>query len=109
MMKRTLGKSAADIFAPTVSPTPAPAAPAGPGRPKAHFEPYTKTTMVLFERQIVYLDRLTADIRAQSGKAMNRAEIIRALIDALEASGFPATSVTSEEDLRDRLIETMKA
>jgi hypothetical protein len=40
-------------------------------------------SVVLFDRQIHDLDRLTKDMRSKSGKTMNRAEIIRALIDGL--------------------------
>ena len=39
--------------------------------------------MVLFNRQIVFLDRLAANIRAQSGAAISRAQLIRALLDAV--------------------------
>jgi hypothetical protein len=55
---------------------------------------------VLFDRQIVHLDRLAVDIRGKSGKVLNRAEIIRALIDGLLDSGMDITGSASEADLR---------
>lgn len=60
--------------------------------------------MVLFDRQIVYLDRLAADIRAASGVAISRAHIIRALVDALGESDLDLTGTRSEADLRATLI-----
>src|SRR5262249_52514431 len=55
----------------------------GPGRPPVHSETWSKVSVVLFDRQIVHLDRLSTAIRGASGKTLNRAEIIRALIDGL--------------------------
>jgi hypothetical protein len=73
------------------------------GRPPTHAEAYSKATVVLLNRQIVFLDRLSADIRARSGSVVKRAEIIRALIDAFAESGQDARDVRSESDLK-RLI-----
>ena len=61
---------------------------------------WTKVTVVLFDRQIVFLDRLGADIRAASGVAISRAHVIRALIDALSESDLDLTGTRSEADLR---------
>jgi len=62
---------------------------------------------VLFDRQIVHLDRLATDIRGKSGKAINRAEIIRALIDGLIESGMDITATGSEADLRARVARRL--
>jgi hypothetical protein len=51
-------------------------------------------------RQIVYLDHLSADIRAASGAVVKRAEIIRALVDALSESGEDLRGVRTEVDLK---------
>lgn len=72
----------------------------GPGRPPVHEEDWTKVTVVLLNRQIVYLDLLAADIRATTGAAIKRAEIIRALIDALAESDIDLTSAASEANLK---------
>jgi hypothetical protein len=65
---------------------------AGRGRPPVHRETWSKVSVVLFDRQILHLDRLATDIRGKSGKAVNRTEIIRALIDGLLDSGMAVTT-----------------
>src|SRR5438309_1465756 len=79
----------------------------GRGRPPVHNETWSKVSVVLFDRQIVHLDRLATDIRGRSGKALNRAEIIRALIDGLIDSGMDVTSTDSEADLRARVARRL--
>ena len=80
---------------------------AGPGRPPVHQETWSKVSVVLFDRQIVHLDRLAVDIRGKSGKVLNRAEIIRALIDGLLDSGMDVTGSASEADLRGRVARRL--
>ncbi len=58
---------------------------------------------MLFDRQIVQLDRLALAIHGKTGKAINRAEIIRALIDGLIDSEMDVTAASSEADLRARV------
>ena len=79
----------------------------GPGRPPVHKETWSKVSVVLFDRQIHDLDRLTKKMRGQSGKAMNRAEIIRALIDAFMESGMDVADAGSEADLRARVARRL--
>jgi hypothetical protein len=80
----------------------------GPGRPPVHTETWSKVSVVLFDRQITHLDRLTADMRGKSGKKnLNRAEIIRALIDGLIDSGMDVTATASEADLRARVARRL--
>jgi hypothetical protein len=100
--KRKTGKTKQDIFTPTRSG----ARPQGrrPGRPPVHDEAWTKVTVVLFNRQIVFLDRLAANIRAQSGAAISRAQLIRALLDAVADADVDLTSSTSEADLKATLL-----
>jgi hypothetical protein len=93
-------KSAPDIFAPTREP----AGRRGPGRPPVHDEAWTKVTVVLFNRQVVFLDRLAANIRAQSGAAISRAQLIRALVDALADGDIDLTTARSEQDLKATLL-----
>jgi hypothetical protein len=99
------GKTAQDIFAPTTPVTPPP----GPGRPPIHDEAWTKVTVVLFNRQIVYLDRLALEIRQHTGAVVKRAEIIRALIDALAASELDLTTATSEADVKNRVASKLRS
>src|SRR5438128_10705249 len=82
---------------------------AGRGRPPVHQETWSKVSVVLFDRQIVHLDRLATDIRGNSGKVMNRAEIIRALIDGFIDSGIDITGSATEADLRARVARRLAA
>ena len=101
MQKAKIGKSAKDIFAATTAALgPTGDAPPGPGRPPLHAEAWSKVTVVLLNRHIVFLDRLAADIRARTGAAIKRAEIIRALIDVLAESEIDVTSATSAAELK---------
>jgi hypothetical protein len=81
--------------------------PLGRGRPPVHSESWSKVSVVLFDRQIVHLDRLATDIRGKSGKVLNRAEIIRALIDGLIDSKMDITATGSEADLRARIARRL--
>ena len=98
--KKRLGKSGDDIFSPRVDSTDAERPKKKRGRRPSHTEHWTKVTVVLFDRQIVFLDRLGADIRAASGVAISRAHVIRALIDALGESDLDLTGTRSEADLK---------
>lgn len=60
---------------------------------------------MLFNRQIVFLDRLAASIRARTGAAISRAQLIRALLDALAGAGVDLTASRSEADLTATLLE----
>ena len=95
---KRIGKSGTDIFAPPVHGDSE--RPKRRGRRPSHTEQWTKVTVVLFDRQIVFLDRLGADIRAASGVAISRAHVIRALIDALSESDLDLTGTRSENDLK---------
>src|SRR5437016_8280250 len=77
------------------------------GRPPVHKETWSKVSVVLFDRQIVHLDRLATDIRGKNGRVVNRAEIIRALIDGLIDSGLDITATDSEADLRARVARRL--
>jgi hypothetical protein len=77
------------------------------GRPPVHRETWSKVSVVLFDRQILHLDRLATEVRSKSGKILNRAEIIRALIDGLIDSGMDVTGSSSEADLRGRIARRL--
>ena len=59
--------------------------------------------MVLFDRQVEFLDQLSLSIRRATGSAVNRAQIVRACLDALADSGVNVSTVVSEADLSLRL------
>lgn len=94
---KRIGKSGDDIFLDRADDA---RPPKKRGRRPSHTEQWTKVTVVLFDRQIVFLDRLCADIRAGSGVAISRAHVIRALIDGLTESELDLTGTRSEADLR---------
>lgn len=73
-----------------------------------HPEGYTKATVILFNKQIAFLDHLVADIRQSSGASITRSEINRALIDLLTESNIDLTAVKKEEDLKACLKEKMQ-
>ena len=73
------------------------------GRPRTHREAWTKVSVVMFERQVLELDRLTTTIRSKSGAHLTRAEVIRALLDALNESRIDVTAALSGAQLK-RLI-----
>ena len=73
------------------------------GRPVVHTEPWAKITVVLLDRHVAFLDRLAIDIRLKHGKAISRAEIIRALIEGAFQSGVDL----SEADSLDSIIQLL--
>jgi hypothetical protein len=99
--RKASSKSEPDIFAPTRRPA---HARRGPGRPPVHDEDWTKVTVVLFNRQIVFLDRMAANIRASSGAAISRAQLIRALVDAVTDADIDLTAARSEADLKATIL-----
>lgn len=78
------------------------------GRPPVHQEAWSKVSVVLFDRQIAHLDDYgTRRARSSKRRPLNRAEIIRALIDALIESGMDLTLASSEADLRARVARRL--
>ena len=85
------GKKALDIFTPTTGKRPDIGIEVPErieGRPRAA-EPYQKVTVTLYERQILHLDKVALTIRERTGKAVSRAELIRAILDAAAGSLNP--------------------
>jgi len=78
-----------------------------PGRPPVHDEAWTKVTVVLFDRQIAFLDRLAANIKAESGAAISRAQLIRSLVDAVTDADVDLTTATSEADLKATILSRL--
>jgi hypothetical protein len=79
------------------------------GRPRTHREAWTKVSVVMFERQVLELDRLTNAIRSKTGANLTRAEVIRALLDALDESQLDVTSVLSGAQLKRILAQKLSA
>ncbi len=83
--------------------------PARRGRPRTHREAWTKVSVVMFERQVLELDRLTTAIRSKTGANLTRAEVIRSLLDALDESRLDVTSVVSGAHLKRLLTQKLSA
>lgn len=79
------------------------------GRPRTHREAWTKVSVVMFERQVLELDRLTTAIRSKTGANLTRAEVIRALLDALSESRLDITSILSGAQLKRLLTQKLSA
>lgn len=103
-----IGKQAADIFSSTTIADADSTERRGAGRPPTHESSWTKISVVMLDRQIVFLDELAIAIRKQSGTVIRRAEIIRALVDAMEESRIDVMSAASEEDLKGILTRHLR-
>lgn len=79
------------------------------GRPPVHSETWSKVSVVLFDRQIVRLDRLATDIRQKTGRTVNRAALIRAVIDGLFDSDVDIKTIGSEQELRVRIAHLLRS
>jgi hypothetical protein len=93
-------KPAADITAPARRA----AGKRRPGRPPVHDEAWTKVTVVLFDRQIVFLDRVAATIRAETGAVVSRAQLIRAFLDAVTEASVDLSAAASEADIKAAVL-----
>jgi hypothetical protein len=78
------------------------------GRPFLHSDTWSKVSVVLFNRQIVRLDSAVHVMRTKTGNPLNRAAVIRAIIDGVLDSSFDLTAITSESDLRQRLARLLR-
>ena len=98
-----MGSRGASVFQKTSGKgTPAKKAGNSPGRPRAA-EPARPTTVMLKPSQVTFLDGLALKIRASSGAAIRRAELLRALVDALQSSSVDLTAAGSESELVELL------
>ena len=66
-------------------------------------------SVVIFERQVLELDRLTTTIRGKTGAHLTRAEVIRALLDGLNESRLDVTSVVSGAQLKRMVAQKLSA
>lgn len=90
-------------------PAPAPEpVPASVGRPRKHIEPWKKVTVLLLSRNVLFLDRLSLDIATRTGASIARAEILRALVEAVEESGLDLTGISTEEELKALLLDRLR-
>jgi hypothetical protein len=66
-------------------------------------------SVILFDRQIVQLDRLATEMRHETGLVVNRAALIRAVLDGLFDSELEISTVVSEQELRDRIAQRLRS
>jgi hypothetical protein len=80
------------------------------GRPRTLREDWVKVSVVLFERQIVDLDRRLVNIRRHSGNStLNRAGLIRAVIDGFLNSSVDKETIRSEAQLREEIRKRLRS
>ena len=77
------------------------------GRPVEHKEEWSKITVVLLDKQIHWLDKLASEIRLNTKIAVSRAELIRAVISAIEESGIDLSRLGNEKDIKDFLLDKL--
>ena len=80
----------------------------GPGRPRIHSEAWIKVSVVLFLRQVQHLDRLATKARRRGHKSINRACIIRGMIDGILLSGLDLSRHASETHLREDVANRLR-
>ncbi len=67
-----------------------------------------KSTVTFSNDHIVWLDRLSSDIRATNVAIVDRGAIIRGIISAVEQSNLDLCNATSEEQIREIICEKLK-
>ena len=68
-----------------------------------------KSTVTFSNNQIVWLDRLSSDIRANTMAIVDRWAIIRAIISAVEQSQIDLCNATSEDQIKNLVCTKLKA
>jgi hypothetical protein len=63
--------------------------------------------VILFDRQVHALDTLADTMRGRGSRSINRASLIRALIDGMLRSPLDFSGLSSEADLRDDIARRM--
>ncbi len=80
----------------------------GPGRPRVHAEAWVKVSVVLFVRQVQHLDRLASRARRRGHKSINRACVIRGMIDGILMSGIDLSRHASEAHVREDVANRLR-
>ena len=62
---------------------------------------YVKTTLLIYPRQLIRLDRLSTDIREKTGATVHRAKLIRGVLDAVEDAKIDLTTCHSEAEIKN--------
>lgn len=78
------------------------------GRPQEHTESMTKVTVILLDRQRDWLDQLALNIRTKTKASISRAEILRAMVSAIEDSGIDLSETRNESEARQLILSFIK-
>ena len=81
----------------------------GPGRPRIHSEKWAKVSVVLFDRQVRHLDQLSRRARHNGHKSINRACLIRGLIDGMISSGIDLSLHPTERHVSEDVAARLRA
>jgi hypothetical protein len=68
-----------------------------------------KSTVTFHNGQIVFLDRLSSDIRANNMAIVDRGALIRGIISAVQHSRINLSNATSEEEVKTLIASKLKA
>jgi len=77
------------------------------GRPPLP-QDYTKASLTLRLRDILWLDRLCADIREQTGAILDRGGLLRGLIAAVQDSGIDLRGCSTEEQISESIASKLR-
>ena len=66
-----------------------------------------QTTIIFLEDQLDWLDYVTYDSRKGSGKVVSKSELIREMVNLLRERDLNLRGVKTEQDVRNRLKETL--
>lgn len=80
------------------------------GRPREHTEGWTKATVVLLDKHIDWLDQLSVDMRKTTKTSISRAELIRAILQAIIDNKMHEefTDIYSAEQITTKISNKLK-
>lgn len=79
------------------------------GRRRSLSPDHVKSTVTLLNHHLVWLDRLSVDIRSNTMAIIDRGAIIRALVGAFKESDMNLTNVKTEEEARELILAKLKS
>lgn len=109
-----VGKGVGDIFGKASKPSKAKKEaeaehpPKRVGRPKVHTEETLKTVITIRKNQLLWLDHLALEVRANSDQIIDRGLLIRAFIDAVLESGIDLSGIANEEGAKEIIVKKLK-
>ena len=77
------------------------------GRKKQSESSSKQTTIIFLADQLEWLDYVTYDSRKGSGKVVSKSELLREMVNILRERDLSLRSVKTDEDIRNRLKETL--